>query len=113
MLATSGVVTDVCDERPVSVADCGSADGDCGADHQRHHADHCHGGEAHLPLQQRGVLYPHRVEQERRPQHRRHPNQARLMVERGDGRRRRQRHERQQRPEQDVDPEEGRVLVRW
>ena len=34
------------------------------------------------------------------------------MVERGDGRRRRQRHERQQRPEQDIDPEEGRVLVR-
>ena len=33
------------------------------------------------------------------------------MVERGDGRRRRQRHERQQRPEQDIDPEEGRVLV--
>ena len=101
-----------CDERPVSVADCGSADGEGSADRQRHHADHRHGGEAHLPLQQRGVLYPHRVEQERRPQRRRHPKQARLMVERGDGRRRRECHEGQQRPEQDVDPEEGRVLIR-
>ncbi len=33
------------------------------------------------------------------------------MVERGNGRRRCQCHERQQRPEQDVYPEEGRVLI--
>ena len=33
------------------------------------------------------------------------------MVERGHGRRRRQRHKRQQRPEQGIDPEEGRVLI--
>ena len=100
-----------CNERPVSVTDRGPGDGDGRAGHQGHQADHRHGGEAHLPLQQRGVLNPHRVEQERCPQHDGNPDEAGLMVERRDGRRRRQRHSREQRPEQDIDPEEGRVLV--